>query len=308
MRYIVGYTPGSRGDEAINLAVTLAADREARIDIVTVLPTQATTYDMYSPDRAYYARLSEHAREWLEDALRKIPKGVNAGARIQYAESTAEGLIRAATDPDWGEEAGLIAIGASNRGPLGLFTVSSIANALLHSAPVPVGLAPAGYAMHAGISKVTVAMGTRQGADALFQVALESAAARQVPLRIMSLVALDAGSEEESAAVAGRAELHTRQLAEWARHALPSECPLSTIVAVGANATEAVRKLEFEDDEFVLVGSSRLAPRRRLFLGPKANKMLRALPVPMIVVPRQYHDAGPSYKAIQDAVPWEKHI
>ncbi|HWV50485.1 MAG TPA: universal stress protein, partial [Microbacterium sp.] len=38
--------------------------------------------------------------------------------------------------------------------------------------------------------------------------------------------------------------------------------------------------------EVVLVGSSRLAQPRRLFLGSTAAKMLHELPVPMIVVPR----------------------
>jgi nucleotide-binding universal stress UspA family protein len=36
----------------------------------------------------------------------------------------------------------------------------------------------------------------------------------------------------------------------------------------------------------VLVGSSRLATPKHLFLGSTAAKMLRELPVPMIVVPR----------------------
>jgi nucleotide-binding universal stress UspA family protein len=34
------------------------------------------------------------------------------------------------------------------------------------------------------------------------------------------------------------------------------------------------------------VGSSRLAQPRRLFLGSTAAKILRELPVPMVVVPR----------------------
>jgi nucleotide-binding universal stress UspA family protein len=36
------------------------------------------------------------------------------------------------------------------------------------------------------------------------------------------------------------------------------------------------------------VGSSRLAEKYKLFIGSTANKVLRALPVPMVVVPRDY--------------------
>jgi len=35
-----------------------------------------------------------------------------------------------------------------------------------------------------------------------------------------------------------------------------------------------------------MIGSSRLAQPRRLFLGHTASKIMRALPVPMIVWPR----------------------
>jgi nucleotide-binding universal stress UspA family protein len=49
----------------------------------------------------------------------------------------------------------------------------------------------------------------------------------------------------------------------------------------------AVRKLEWQDGDLIMVGSCRLAQPRRLFLGSTAAKMLRVLPVPMVVVPKQ---------------------
>jgi len=47
-----------------------------------------------------------------------------------------------------------------------------------------------------------------------------------------------------------------------------------------------VQGLEFSDSEVVLIGSSRLAQPKRLFVGHSASKIMRALPVPMIVWPR----------------------
>ena len=58
------------------------------------------------------------------------------------------------------------------------------------------------------------------------------------------------------------------------------------MAARGATIEEAVRALDWHDGEIVLVGSSRLATPHHLFLGSTAAKMLRELPVPMIVVPR----------------------
>ena len=49
---------------------------------------------------------------------------------------------------------------------------------------------------------------------------------------------------------------------------------------------DAVQGLDFSESEIVLVGSSRLAQPKRLFLGQSATKIMRALPVPMIVWPR----------------------
>ncbi|MEO6529797.1 MAG: hypothetical protein ABIN10_09430 [Specibacter sp.] len=37
-----------------------------------------------------------------------------------------------------------------------------------------------------------------------------------------------------------------------------------------------------------MIGSSRLAQTKSIFLGATANRILRALPVPMIVVPRDF--------------------
>jgi nucleotide-binding universal stress UspA family protein len=51
---------------------------------------------------------------------------------------------------------------------------------------------------------------------------------------------------------------------------------------------EAIDDLEWDDNEILLVGSSRLAEPNKLFIGSTANKVLRALPVPMVLVPRDY--------------------
>ena len=48
----------------------------------------------------------------------------------------------------------------------------------------------------------------------------------------------------------------------------------------------AVDKLEWHDGDLIMVGSSRLAQRRRIFLGSTAAKMLRVLQIPIVVVPR----------------------
>ena len=62
--------------------------------------------------------------------------------------------------------------------------------------------------------------------------------------------------------------------------------------APGDSVEDAVAHLPWQEGEVMLVGSSRLAQPRRLFLGSTAAKMLHVLPVPMIVVPRTRAEAG----------------
>ena len=53
-----------------------------------------------------------------------------------------------------------------------------------------------------------------------------------------------------------------------------------------------MEKLEWDHGELAVVGSSRMAVPGRLFLGTTASRMLRLIPVPMLVVPAGYMQAG----------------
>ena len=59
-------------------------------------------------------------------------------------------------------------------------------------------------------------------------------------------------------------------------------------VAHGRTIEEAIDDLEWDEGEIMIVGSSRLAEKNKLFIGSTAHKVLLALPVPMVVVPRDY--------------------
>ena len=80
--------------------------------------------------------------------------------------------------------------------------------------------------------------------------------------------------------------MHADEVLLAARRELPDYLDATATAATGATVEEAVPRLDWHDGEVVLVGSSRLAAPRHLFLGSTAAKMLRELPVPMIVVPR----------------------
>lgn len=286
MRYVVGYGPRQRGIHGVNLAVTLARSSGATLDLVSVLPSAAPTFHMYSPDHAFNAEVEDQGREWLRDGLTRLPGDVHAETHLRHADSITQGLLDAATDPDRGA-ATMIVVGTHHRVRAGKFRLGSLADALLHSSPVPVALAPAKYQYHPGVTRLTCATGMQPGAEDLLDNAIRLAADWKVPLRLMSLVAVGKEvSEGQRQEWTTLAERHAATLVERAAAVLPPGCPVTSVVGQGKSLQKAVQGLDFADSEVVLIGSSRLAQPKRLFLGHSASKIMRALPVPMIVWPR----------------------
>ncbi|KQO03691.1 MULTISPECIES: universal stress protein [unclassified Arthrobacter] len=283
MRYIVGYTADERGHDAVCLAVALARRQDADLDLVLVTPEHSVYAGTYPPDQGFDTLLSEQMREWMDQGLALVPDDVTARGVVIRAESNAEGLIRAAEDT----EASLIVIGASSRGLAARFSVGNVARGLLHAAPVPVALAPRGYRRTEPATRLTCAVGRRAGADDVISVAVSSAERRGLPLRLVSLVALDAGQPDAG----GAEDEANRRLAE-AASSLAAGGRVSVETAHGSSIEEAVEAMAWDEGEVLLVGSSRLAQHMRLFLGSTANKILRTLTIPMVVVPRTYATPG----------------
>ena len=286
MRYVVGYGPRQRGVDGLNLAVTLARSSGATLDLVSVLPSDAPTFHMYSPDDAYNAEVEEQGRQWLQDGLSHVPDDVRAEGYLRRADSITEGLLDAATDPERGE-AGLIVVGTYHRVRSGRFGLGSLADALLHASAVPVALAPAHCQSHPGVTRITCATGMQPGTENLLDAAIGLAAEWKAPLRLMSLVAVgEDGRPDRHQEWTRRAQEHAATLADRASAALPADPPVTSVVGQGESLEDAVAELDFSESEVVLIGSSRLAQPKRLFLGHSASKIMRALPVPMIVWPR----------------------
>ncbi|KRE79555.1 universal stress protein [Arthrobacter sp. Soil763] len=281
MRYVVGYTPNDRGADAVALASAMARAQGAHLDLVHVVDRN-TPYVALNPqgNRVSVAEQSVLTAERKGMAL--VPEGLEARFHVRQADSFAAGLIDAAKE----YRAGLIVVGAARAGLFKRYTVGSVANALLHASPVPVALAPRGYRNTEAVTRLTLAVGQRTGADAAIDVAIESAERRGVPLRLVSLVELDA--EGDGGENVNAAHVHANTVLKAAAGRLPAGHHVSVEVAHGRSIEEAIDDLEWDDREILIVGSSRLAEKNKLFLGSTANKVLRALPVPMVVVPRDY--------------------
>ncbi|GAB2842886.1 universal stress protein [Microbacterium insulae] len=286
-RIVAGYTATDAGADAVALGARLAAASDSSLHLVVVLPGEERSL-ITPPDAGYDRYVREQAEQWLRDAAATVPDAVRVRTHVRFADSFAEGLLESAHDLD----ASLIVVGAANGGRRGRHRLGTVAGELLHSSDVPVVLAPEGARRIdplSGITRITAAIGLRPGADVLLEESIALAEVTGAELRLVSLVAVDlpAGiSSNESAA------MHADEVFVHARAALPKGVDAEAVVGLGDSIEEAVSHLSWEPGEIAVVGSSRLARPRRLFLGSTAAKMLHELPVPMIVVPRTRSKKG----------------
>ncbi|SFS15832.1 Nucleotide-binding universal stress protein, UspA family [Microbacterium sp. cf046] len=291
-RIVVGYTATEAGEDAVALGARLAAASGSSLEVVVVLPADDRSV-ITPPDAGYDRYLEGQAGSWLEAAAASIPEGVEYRTNVRFADSFAEGLVAAAAEFD----ASHIVIGAANGGLRGRHRLGSVATELLHSSNVPVALAPEGSRRidtSTGVTRVTAAIGTRPGADALLDEATSLAEATGAELRLLSLVTVDLPASVDTGIIRVAGAAHADQVLAQARATLSAETEAEVIVGRGDSIEDAVQHLSWEPGEIAVVASSRLAQPRRLFLGSTAAKMLHELPVPMIVVPRTRATEGES--------------
>ena len=286
MKLVVGYLATPGGADAVALGVRLCRTLNADLDVSIILP----------PDRAvpslvqvggFDEHLAEQAEHWLAEARASVPADITVGTHVSFDDSYADGLIKEAARV----QADLIVVGGSGGGLAGSYSLGSVVNELLHSAPVPVAVAPRGTRDSSidRVREVTCAIGERAGADLLLDTAVQFSRAAGTPLRLVSLVALDpmfGALRGDDDAVRERAMAHARQTLDTAKSNLPEGFPVTSTIVDGPTVEAAVSKLEWHDGDLIMVGSSRLSAPKRLFLGSTSAKMLRVLDVPMMVVPR----------------------
>jgi nucleotide-binding universal stress UspA family protein len=283
-RFIVGYSADDRGFEALALASSLARDADAELVITFVLrqpsPYSGAESGLYVNDPIVRERLAT----WERQALGCVPAGIPARTELRVADDEASGLLDAVAE----HGASVIVIGARSNPLLQAIAIGSTANALLHSSEVPVALAPVGYGHTTGVPRVTAVYGTRPGAAAVVGTAVEAADRRGVPLRLVSLLPADETPEDTAGEV-------TEQVRRFGGEALGGRAEeilangSATVEVVGGiDLEDAITHVDWVDGEIALVGSSRLAPRGRVFIGSTAQRLMRRIPTALIVIPRDY--------------------
>ncbi len=279
-RYVVAYDGSARGDGALSLAVAMARSLRAELDVVMVLREDDPFEVAYPPVGDVSTLVRTQAQGWLDRAAATVPEDVTVRTHLRSGQSIAQTLLKTVAEL----EAFAVVIGAASGPASRGLGVGSVAGALLHSSPVPVVLAPSKRPAPERIENLYCAVGTRKGAADVVAEAVAAAERAGMDLHLISLVQLDG---DDDSAVRARNEM----LLERARQELPDRT-VTVHVGQGKTMKKAVRSVEFAPASLLLLGSSRLAQGRQTFLSTTAARMLRHVPVPVVVVPFRADEAG----------------
>ena len=294
MTLVVGYAPDERGKAALHLAGMLARSADARVVVCSVVPA-AWFPSMARVDAEYQQSMRSDAEAALQQARSAMPEDVAADYSVRHARSGPAGVLDVVAEHD----GSMIVLGSSSAGVFGHIAVGSVTDRLLHSSPVPVALAPRGYRCPSGqrVRQVTVAYGGDEGVDALVTAAGAVAAELGAVLRLATFgvwqrpaYTTRLGTEPEDAVM----DQWVKEMDVAVQSALqrlggsgPAPSAVESVVGTGGSWGEALDDVEWDDGDVLVLGSSRVGPVSRVFIGSRSSKIVRHSPVPVVVVPRE---------------------
>jgi nucleotide-binding universal stress UspA family protein len=264
-----------RSEAHLRLAATLA--RTGGDDVVV-----ATVTARGFPD----PRVDREYRLWVADLVRSRQGRAAHDLRAAGVAAVRTVAVEAASVPS-----GLVTVVEQVGGTLlVLGREGAVPEHLLRSSPVPLALAARAGSPGERVTRLTCAWAGTERSRAALAWARRTAAAWDVPLRLVTF------APERDPMLPSETGLHVERevSSAWARQAqaeleqvaagLPG--PPETVVARGSGWPGAVAAAGWSEGDLLAVGSSRLGPLARVFLGSTATRIVRAAPVPVVVVPR----------------------
>jgi nucleotide-binding universal stress UspA family protein len=291
MTMLVAFDPDGHGRAVLHLAAMLARSAGDDLLVCAVIP-EPWPPSPARVDAEYREYLEGVAKAALDGARARLPADIEVEVELHHARSAPAGLLDAAQRHD----ASVIVAGSAVAGGSGHVSLGSTTGRLLHSSPLPVALAPHGFRTRpdARVQRVTAAFGG--SAEDLVVGAAGVAARVGASLRIASFAVrphapytAGVGTEADDSMVAEWA--HDIRAAAGAVLDEVAELPevpreLEAVIGRGRSWDEALEDVEWEDGDVLVVGSSSMGPIAHVFLGSRANKIVRHSPVPVVVVPR----------------------
>jgi nucleotide-binding universal stress UspA family protein len=291
MTILAGFSSSRQGAAPLNLAAQISRWTGDKVVAAAIVerPWPAKGDPIEEEYLRYVTSQASHA---IDRVVSQLPEDLDIPTVVHQSTSIPTGLIELAAAHD----ARLVVVGSSSSGLLGRVGLGSVTERLVHTAVVPVAIAPRGYPLGPEpIRRLTAAYGGEADINGLIAAAAELAKQWPVQLRIVSFtvrpVTMFSGSIEPSAE-----DLVVQQ---WARRTMDdivkqlndvraniSVPDVEVVVGSGHDWREAVESVSWEAGDMLLLGSGAAGQAAHVFLGSAASKILRDAPVPVMIVPR----------------------
>ncbi|WP_197374783.1 universal stress protein [Mycolicibacterium baixiangningiae] len=292
MTIVAGFSAGRHGSAPLHLAAELARCTFDRI-IAAAIVERPWPPRGDPVEKEYLGYITSQARTSLERVVGEMSGDVEISVVVHKATSVPAGLTELATH----HRAEAVVVGSSSSGLLGRVALGSVTDRLVHTAAVPVAIAPRSYPSSSEpVRRLTVAYGGHADAVRLIETAVELAMRWSVRLRIASFsvrpVAVLGGSIEPSAEGLVVEQWSKRTAQEVAAQLDEIRARITTpdvevVVGVSHDWREAVEDVAWEAGDLLLLGSGAAGPTAQVFLGSAAAKILRHSPVPVMIVPKR---------------------
>lgn len=298
MTIVVGQALDTRDRGALALGEVLARSLTTDLVLCGVLQHRWT-----GTTSAHATAQREAASAFLAAARSHLPDDVPARDDVRLARSVPPALHDAAIE----HAASALVLGSSEDAVRGRIAVGSVADRVLHSSPVPVAIAPRGFTVagQGRLARVTVAVDSGPSSTEVLaagaRIAHDAGAALRMvtfAIRRKTMFPPEMGFDiEDSVLDAWReqAELgQQRAAADLARRGDADRRATvdESVVVSGPSWEHAVADLDWQAGDVLVMGSSSESALTKVFLGSTATKLLRAAPVPVIVLPRHRSTIG----------------
>lgn len=290
MTIIVGVGPRHHSSGALELAAALSKAHSESLLVVTVVPPRWSIPSMARVDAEFAAWAAQQAEARLTDAADVLDRLEVTEASYQRIDhrSAAAALLGLAQDMS----ASLIVVGSSEDGRRGHIEFGSTSDGLVHSAELPVAVAPRGYTgPGSGFHRVTCAVTGDPAEETTIRDASAMAEHMGAAFRLVTFaVRLDTmyppevslnAEDEVAATVRDQAE---QAFAEMRANGVLGADAEAT-VGIGRGWRASIDSVPWDESELLVLGSKPRGALSRVFLGSAATKIVRHSQVPVILLP-----------------------
>lgn len=284
MKVLVGFDGSEGAYDAVELARRLAGGEPGEALLVNVLPYPG-------PLPAAYYLLGYEEAEWAHDFFAGASSTL-APLEVRWANYVGGSPAQILTDRAVEEHFDLMVIGSPHRGAVGRTLLGSVAQGVLHGAPLAVAVAPRGYAQkeEGELRKIAVAYDGTPEAGLALERAVSLARRQEATIDLLTVATIPPPAPK---LVGFRLDPQQR----------PGEVIEQGLDAIGADIEAHGRELRggsiasalaaaCEDADLLAIGSRRYGFLARVMVGSVSTEVIHSAPCPVLVAPRPADEVG----------------